>query len=155
MAEQFESSASVDPVAAAASSSAHSGGNSSARRRRHLFNDAPPEVLQSRRHGAATAASPAAMHRIPAPGPGAYDVGKRDVAHTKETNARVLFGRQERFKHAPPFLPGHADRAQIGPGHYSAEQTICLGKYRTGSMQSSPRWPIPRRRPLEFAKTSC
>mmetsp|Transcript_22062 Transcript_22062/g.42371 ORF Transcript_22062/g.42371 Transcript_22062/m.42371 type:complete len:143 (+) Transcript_22062:87-515(+) len=113
------------------------------------------DIALLRRHGAATAASPAARNRVAAPGPGTHTIGKHDEILTRPVNVRTVFGRSQRFRREPPFLPGLAPE-HPGPGSYEHASKICLGQYHEGGRRShktAPKWTIARRPPMEFAKT--
>eukprot|EP00747_Dinoflagellata_sp_TGD_P181055 gnl/TRDRNA2_/TRDRNA2_34505_c0_seq1.p1 gnl/TRDRNA2_/TRDRNA2_34505_c0~~gnl/TRDRNA2_/TRDRNA2_34505_c0_seq1.p1 ORF type:complete len:135 (+),score=20.10 gnl/TRDRNA2_/TRDRNA2_34505_c0_seq1:82-486(+) len=115
--------------------------------------EGPSEIQQLRYHGAAAAASPAAEHLCAPPGPGAYEVGKRDEALIKESCARTKFAKKPRFKKEPPYLPFvHADTP--GPGAYKASEQMSLGVYKVNGTRP-PAWKMQRRIPLELAKVSC
>eukprot|EP00929_Paragymnodinium_shiwhaense_P117408 TRINITY_DN8794_c0_g1_i2.p1 TRINITY_DN8794_c0_g1~~TRINITY_DN8794_c0_g1_i2.p1 ORF type:complete len:152 (+),score=36.67 TRINITY_DN8794_c0_g1_i2:93-548(+) len=128
-----------------------------ARRMQATYEAANNEIAAMRYHGMTTSMSPASRNRVEVPGPGHYNVGKGDEVLCKVNNRRTVFSKQERFRPVPPYLPGETRprEKQPGPADYEIEQKTCLGKYRSGKVQRAPSWSIPKRKPLEIAKTSC
>mmetsp|Transcript_34549 Transcript_34549/g.106099 ORF Transcript_34549/g.106099 Transcript_34549/m.106099 type:complete len:168 (-) Transcript_34549:17-520(-) len=117
----------------------------------------PTRLHQLCHHGAMAVMSAAAQNRVPVPGPGAYDIGKKDelMVKTATCSRKSNLSQAPRFKkESAVFFPGIENRTPA-PGSYEVERRACIGQYRVGTLPTQPAWSMRPRPPLEFAKTSC
>ncbi|OLQ00451.1 hypothetical protein AK812_SmicGene16894 [Symbiodinium microadriaticum] len=90
--------------------------------------EASQRMKQLCQHGAVAAASPAALNRVPVPGPGSYTTTPRTEEITKPVNCRVLMGRRPRFQKEGALFNAGIESNFPGPGAYEADKIMSLGR---------------------------